>query len=65
MSSKRTTTGLISTRAALILALSLIVAIGAATLTYLSEPSAPAAALAASGAWAAAVVFFNAIVDRD
>lgn len=65
MGSKQADTRLISTRSALIMALALLVAIGAALLTYLSEHSMPAAALASGGSWAAAVVFFNAIIDRD
>lgn len=65
MSSKQADTKLISTRSALIMTLALFVAIGAGLLTYLSDRSVPAAVLAAGGAWAAAVVFFNAIIDKS
>jgi heme A synthase len=65
MSSKQADTKPISTRSAVIMALALLVAIGAGLLTYLSERSLPASVLTAGGAWAAAVVFFNTIIDKD
>ena len=65
MSSKQADTKLISTRSALIMALALLAAVGSGVLTYLADHSVPAAIMTGGGAWAASVVFFNAIIGKD
>jgi hypothetical protein len=64
MASKRTDTKLLSIRTAVILALALLVAIGAGILTYLQDRALASAALVAAAAWAASVTFFNALIDK-
>lgn len=54
---------LLSVRAALIFALSVVCAAAAAGLSYLATGSAPDAGIYAGGTFAGAVVFFNKIID--
>ncbi|MEV0288911.1 hypothetical protein AB0H36_32735 [Kribbella sp. NPDC050820] len=65
MGSKQAGSRLIPVRSAVIMTLALLVAVGAGVLTYLQEPALPTAVLVGAGAWAGAVTFFNALIDRD
>jgi hypothetical protein len=54
---------LFTVRTALILFLALTTGAGAALLSYLADKSAPTSGLVGGGAFAGAVIFFNAIID--
>jgi len=54
---------LFTVRTALILFLATTTGVAAALLSYLGDKSAPTSGLVGGGAFAAAVVFFNAIID--
>lgn len=54
---------LLTVRAALILAISLLAALGAGLLTYWRDSALPTSMLTACGVWAAAVIFLNELIE--
>jgi hypothetical protein len=56
---------LLSVRTALILALAILTALAAAGLLYLSHRAAPEIALSAAATLAAALVFYDRVIDRE
>jgi hypothetical protein len=54
---------LLGLRSAIVLLLGILTGIGAGVLTYLTQHSLPAAALAAGAGFGAGVLFFHTIID--
>jgi membrane protein YdbS with pleckstrin-like domain len=62
---KRRTRRLLSIRTALILALAILTALAAAGFLYLSHRSVPQIALSAAATFAAAILFYDRVIDNE